>query len=137
MTSMRRHRCDVITSHRHYDVMCLLGIWPPPPWPPQYSKPCPPPNILNLPTPMNNMYFQIGLYRFFLFCSLPYNIAGAVMTGTRGICSNMEDCVYQENYAVNLAMAISITALHGFSFFHALMISSKSSQTENEVRQSS
>ena len=86
---------------------------------------------------MTNMCFQIGLYRFFLFCSLPYNIAGAVMTGTRGICSDMEDCVYQENYAVNLAMAISITALHGFSFFHALMISSKSSQTENEVRQSS
>ena len=29
-----------MTSHRrHYDVMCLLGIWPPP-------------NILNLPTPM-------------------------------------------------------------------------------------
>ena len=27
-----------MTSHgRHYDVMCLLGIWPP-----QYSKPCPP-----------------------------------------------------------------------------------------------
>ena len=40
-----------------YDVMCLLGIWPPcpPPPPPQYAKPCPPPpapNILNLPTPV-------------------------------------------------------------------------------------
>ena len=50
MTSKGR-RCDVVTSHRrHYDVMCLLGIGPP--WPPQYSKPCPP-NILNLPTPMH------------------------------------------------------------------------------------
>ena len=40
-------RCDVITSHRRqYDVMCLLGICPPPLGPPnilnlgpQYSKP--------------------------------------------------------------------------------------------------
>ena len=47
MTSKWR-RCDVVTSHRrHYDVMFLLGIWPPlgpPPnilnlGPPQYSKP--------------------------------------------------------------------------------------------------
>ena len=40
MTSMRRNnRCDVVTSHRRrYDVMCLLGIRPPP-CPPQYSKP--------------------------------------------------------------------------------------------------
>ena len=51
MTSKWR-RCDVVTSHRrHYDVMCLLGIWPPLAPPPQYSKPWPP-NILNLPTPM-------------------------------------------------------------------------------------
>ena len=49
MTSKWR-RCDVVTSHRrHYDVMCLLGIWPP--LDPQYSKPWPP-NFLNLPTPM-------------------------------------------------------------------------------------
>ena len=45
MTSKWR-RCDVVTSHRrHFDVICLLGIWPPlapqysKPWPPQYSKP--------------------------------------------------------------------------------------------------
>ena len=49
----KRRRCDVVTSHRHrYDVMCLLGICPPPPpniytvpshniqtLAPQYSKP--------------------------------------------------------------------------------------------------
>ena len=37
---------------RHYDVMCLLGIWPP--LAPQYSYPCPPPppNIVNIPTPI-------------------------------------------------------------------------------------
>ena len=54
MTSKWR-RCDVITSHRrHYDVMCLLGIWPPcPPPPPQIlTLAPPPPNILNPPTPM-------------------------------------------------------------------------------------
>ena len=33
---------------RRYDVMCMLGIWPPCPPPP----PPPPPNILHLPTPM-------------------------------------------------------------------------------------
>ena len=54
-TSLRR--IDVVTSHRRrYDVMCLLGIWPPPPLapppaPPKILKPAPP-NILNLPTPM-------------------------------------------------------------------------------------
>ena len=37
MTSKWR-RIDVVTSHcRRYDVMCLLGIWPP--LAPQYSKP--------------------------------------------------------------------------------------------------
>ena len=42
MTSMRRH----------YDVMCLLGICPPPPLGPPNILNLGPPNILNLPTPM-------------------------------------------------------------------------------------
>ena len=56
MTSKWR-RCDVVTSHRRrYNVVCLLGIWPILAPHPQYSKPCPPPppNILNLPTPMQS-----------------------------------------------------------------------------------
>ena len=41
---------NLVGTRRHYDVMCLLGIWPPLPPPP----PPPPPNILNLPTPMGS-----------------------------------------------------------------------------------
>ena len=48
-----RHDVDAtsLRVRRRHDVMCLLGICPP--CPPQYPKPCPPPNILNLPTPMH------------------------------------------------------------------------------------
>ena len=71
MTSEWR-RCDVGTSHRcRYDVMGLLKFAP---LAPQYPKPCPslnilnlaphPPNILNLPTPMwlNNDLFEKELF---------------------------------------------------------------------------
>ena len=53
MTSMRRHYVASTSLRRHVPA----GNLAPPPWPPQYSKPCPPPpplNILNLPTPMKN-----------------------------------------------------------------------------------
>ena len=45
--------CDVVRSHRrHYDVMCMLGIWPPLGPPNILNLGPPPPNVLNLPTPM-------------------------------------------------------------------------------------
>ena len=40
--------------------MCLLGICPPPLWPPNILNLAPPPNILNLPTPMYH-YPEIDL----------------------------------------------------------------------------
>ena len=52
MTSMRRHYVASTSVRRHVPA----GICPPPPWPPQYSKPCPP-NILNLPTPIYYYYY--------------------------------------------------------------------------------
>ena len=51
--SSKWRRCDVTTSHRRqYVIMCLLGIWPPLPPPPNILNLPPLPNSLNLPTPM-------------------------------------------------------------------------------------
>ena len=51
----------------HHDVMCLLGIWPPP-----CPPPLPPtPNILNLPTPMIYDYFIIWPSRATSALNLP------------------------------------------------------------------
>ena len=46
MTSMRRRYVASTSLRRHVPAGNLA------PLPLQYSKPCPPPNILNLPTPM-------------------------------------------------------------------------------------
>ena len=45
------------TSHRRrYDIMCVLGIRPTCPPPPNIINLAPPPHILNLPTPMRLPY---------------------------------------------------------------------------------
>ena len=49
MTSMRRRYVASTSLRRHVPAGNLAPLPPPPP---QYSKPCPPPNILNFPTPM-------------------------------------------------------------------------------------
>ena len=51
---MRRRNVASTSVRCRYDVMSLLGIRPS--WSPQYSKPWPSPNILNLPPPPPPQY---------------------------------------------------------------------------------
>ena len=55
---------NLMGTRRRYDVMCLLGISPPPfaPPPPTKNLNFGPPNILNLPTPMvlDVYFFQVN-----------------------------------------------------------------------------
>ena len=73
--------CDVITSHRRqYDVMCLLGIWPPlaPPPPPPIFLSMVPHNILTLPTPMVRQFLHVRLL-FSMFTVLSYRLLSGLV----------------------------------------------------------
>ena len=76
---------------------------------------------------------QLGTYRFLNFFFLLYCFGGSIGTGILGICSNMAECRYKEYQTENLAMAISITALHVLSLIHSVYTHLKSIDTEKTV----